>query len=271
MLKIAIYGNGGIGKSTMTSNLAASVAYLGKKVIQIGCDPKADSTFNLLGGHPVQPVMNYLREHDEDPESIEDISRIGYGGVLCIETGGPTPGLGCAGRGIIATFSLLEDLGLFEKYEPDVVLYDVLGDVVCGGFAAPIREGYAEQVLIVTSGEKMALYAANNINTAVANFADRSYAKVGASSSTAAMSPTKKPRSGLLPTGPICPSSAIFPAAMTSTATKIWARPSLKAIRTCRSAAPSSIWLRNYYKIRNDYDRKKTLCHYRAGLSGTRP
>ena len=133
-------------------------------------DPKADSTFNLLGGHPVQPVMNYLREHDEDPESIEDISRIGYGGVLCIETGGPTPGLGCAGRGIIATFSLLEDLGLFEKYEPDVVLYDVLGDVVCGGFAAPIREGYAEQVLIVTSGEKMALYAANNINTAVAKF-----------------------------------------------------------------------------------------------------
>lgn len=178
MLKIAIYGKGGIGKSTMTSNLAASFAYLGKKVIQIGCDPKADSTFNLLGGHPVQPVMNYLREHDEDPESIEDISRIGYGGVLCIETGGPTPGLGCAGRGIIATFSLLEDLGLFEKYEPDVVLYDVLGDVVCGGFAAPIREGYAEQVLIVTSGEKMALYAANNINTAVANFADRSYAKV---------------------------------------------------------------------------------------------
>ena len=178
MLKIAIYGKGGIGKSTMTSNLAASFAYLGKKVIQIGCDPKADSTFNLLGGHPVQPVMNYLREHDEDPESIEDISRIGYGGVLCIETGGPTPGLGCAGRGIIATFSLLEDLGLFEKYEPDVVLYDVLGDVVCGGFAAPIREGYAEDVLIVTSGEKMALYAANNIATAVENFADRGYAKV---------------------------------------------------------------------------------------------
>ena len=178
MLKIAIYGKGGIGKSTMTSNLAAAFAYLGKRVIQIGCDPKADSTFNLLGGEPLLPVMNYLREHDEDPESIEDISRIGYGGILCIETGGPTPGLGCAGRGIIATFSLLEDLGLFETYKPDVVLYDVLGDVVCGGFAAPIREGYAEKVLIVTSGEKMALYAANNINTAVANFADRSYAKV---------------------------------------------------------------------------------------------
>lgn len=178
MLKLAIYGKGGIGKSTMTSNLAAAFAYLGKRVIQIGCDPKADSTFNLLGGNPVEPVMNYLREHDEDPQRIEDISRIGYGGVLCIETGGPTPGLGCAGRGIIATFALLEDLGLFETYQPDVVLYDVLGDVVCGGFAVPIREGYAEEVLIVTSGEKMALYAANNIYTAVQNFADRSYATV---------------------------------------------------------------------------------------------
>ena len=172
MLKLAIYGKGGIG------NLAAAFAYLGKKVIQIGCDPKADSTLNLLGGKLLEPVMNYLREHDDDPQTIEEISRVGYGGVLCIETGGPTPGLGCAGRGIIATFDLLEDMGLFEQYEPDVVLYDVLGDVVCGGFAAPIREGYADQVLIVTSGEKMALYAANNINTAVKNFADRSYAEV---------------------------------------------------------------------------------------------
>lgn len=178
MLKLAIYGKGGIGKSTMTSNLAAAFAYLGKRVIQIGCDPKADSTFNLLHGNPVEPVMNYLREHDEDPENISYISRVGYGGILCIETGGPTPGLGCAGRGIIATFSLLEDLELFETYQPDVVLYDVLGDVVCGGFAAPIREGYAKEVLIVTSGEKMALYAANNIYTAVQNFADRSYASV---------------------------------------------------------------------------------------------
>ena len=166
MLKVAIYGKGGIGKSTVTSNLAAAFASMGKKVIQIGCDPKADSTINLLGGEPLRPVMNYMREEDEEPEKLEDISREGFGGVLCIETGGPTPGLGCAGRGIIATF------------QPDVVLYDVLGDVVCGGFAAPIREGYAEKVLIVTSGEKMALYAANNISSAVRNFEDRSYARV---------------------------------------------------------------------------------------------
>ena len=178
MLKIAVYGKGGIGKSTITSNLAAAFACLGKRVIQIGCDPKADSTINLLGGEPLKPVMNYMRESDADPESIEEISRVGFGNVLCIETGGPTPGLGCAGRGIIATFNLLEDLQLFEIWQPDVVLYDVLGDVVCGGFAAPIREGYAEKVLIVTSGEKMALYAANNINSAVKNFEDRSYAKV---------------------------------------------------------------------------------------------
>jgi nitrogenase iron protein NifH len=178
MLKLAIYGKGGIGKSTITSNLAAAFATLGKRVIQIGCDPKADSTINLLGGTPLRPVMDYLRQEDADPEKLEDIAKEGFGGVLCIETGGPTPGLGCAGRGIIATFSLLEELRLFETWRPDVVLYDVLGDVVCGGFAAPIREGYAEQVLIVTSGEKMALYAANNIHCAVRNFEDRSYAKV---------------------------------------------------------------------------------------------
>lgn len=178
MLKIAVYGKGGIGKSTVTSNLAAAFALRGKKVIQIGCDPKADSTVNLLGGEHLTPVMNYLQEHDRDPEKIEDIAKEGFGGVLCIETGGPTPGLGCAGRGIVTTFALLESLELFEERQPDVVLYDVLGDVVCGGFAAPIREGYASQVLIVTSGEKMALYAAGNIKRAVDNFADRGYATV---------------------------------------------------------------------------------------------
>lgn len=177
MKKIAIYGKGGIGKSTVTGNLSAALASMGKKVIQIGCDPKADSTINLLGGKPLMPVMDYFREHDSEPD-FEHVGKTGFGGVYCIETGGPTPGLGCAGRGIIATFNLLEELEVFKKINPDVVLYDVLGDVVCGGFAAPIREGYAEDVLIVTSGEKMALYAANNINHAVRNFADRGYAKV---------------------------------------------------------------------------------------------
>ena len=177
MLKIAVYGKGGIGKSTMISHLSAAFATLGKRVIQIGCDPKADSTISLLHGEPLKPVMEYLRE-DQEPQSIEEISKVGFGNILCIETGGPTPGLGCAGRGIIATFNLLEDLDLFEEYQPDVVMYDVLGDVVCGGFAAPIREGYANDVIIVTSGEKMALYAANNIQSAVKNFADRGYAQV---------------------------------------------------------------------------------------------
>ena len=178
MLKIAIYGKGGIGKSTVTSNLAAAFALRGLRVIQIGCDPKADSTVNLLHGEHLTPVMNFLETHDREPESVDEIAKQGFGGVLCIETGGPTPGLGCAGRGIITTFALLESLELFETFRPDVVLYDVLGDVVCGGFAAPIREGYASQVLIVTSGEKMALYAAGNIKRAVDNFADRGYARV---------------------------------------------------------------------------------------------
>ena len=177
MIKLAVYGKGGIGKSTVTSNLAAAFALKGYKVMQIGCDPKADSTINLLHGDGVMPVMNYMREFDQEP-GIEDIIRQGFGGVYCVEAGGPTPGIGCAGRGIISTFNLLDDLRVFEKFKPDIVLYDVLGDVVCGGFAAPIREGYAEDILIVTSGEKMALYAANNIKTAVDNFADRGYAKV---------------------------------------------------------------------------------------------
>lgn len=177
MIKIAVYGKGGIGKSTTVSNVAVALAEKGLKVMQIGCDPKADSTIALRHGEAVPTVLDLFREKKQDLK-LEDMVRTGYQGVICVEAGGPTPGLGCAGRGIIATFQLLEDLKLFETYKPDVVLYDVLGDVVCGGFAAPIREDYAEKVLIVTSGEKMALYAADNISKAVKNFEDRSYARV---------------------------------------------------------------------------------------------
>ena len=177
MIRVAVYGKGGIGKSTTVSNVAAALAEKGMKVMQIGCDPKADSTILLRHGKKVPTVLDLYNEKRQDLK-LADMVQIGYGGVVCVEAGGPTPGLGCAGRGIIATFQLLEDPKLFETYKPDVVLYDVLGDVVCGGFAAPIREDYAEKVLIVTSGEKMALYAADNISKAVKNFADRSYARV---------------------------------------------------------------------------------------------
>lgn len=177
MKKYAIYGKGGIGKSTITSSLAAAIAGMGYKVMQIGCDPKADSTSNLLDGELVTSVMSYLNENEEPPE-LEDIVKQGFNGVYCVEAGGPTPGIGCAGRGIIATLNLLEELDAFEIYKPDFVLFDVLGDVVCGGFSAPIRDGYADEVLIVTSGEKMALFAARNICMAVDNFKDRGYASV---------------------------------------------------------------------------------------------
>lgn len=175
--KIAIYGKGGIGKSTTTSNLSAALAMMGKKVMQIGCDPKADSTKNLMEGKRIPTVLEMIKEKGEDLE-LEDIVFEGFGGVLCVESGGPTPGVGCAGRGIISAFEKLEELEAFEKYQPDVVIYDVLGDVVCGGFAMPIRGGYAREVYIVSSGEMMSLYAANNIATAIRGFGKRGYARL---------------------------------------------------------------------------------------------
>jgi nitrogenase iron protein NifH len=177
MRKIAVYGKGGIGKSTTTSNLSAALSTMGYKVMQIGCDPKSDSVKNLVGGKKIRTVLDCLRENEEAEIKLEDIVFEGYNGILCVEAGGPTPGIGCAGRGIITAFEKLEELEAFTKYKPDVVLYDVLGDVVCGGFAMPIRNGYARDVFIVTSGEMMALYAASNISRAIANFGSRGYAR----------------------------------------------------------------------------------------------
>lgn len=179
MIKIAIYGKGGIGKSTTTSNLSAALSKLGYKVMQIGCDPKSDSTKCLMGGVKIPTVLDQIRDKGPQGVALEDIVFEGFNGILCVEAGGPTPGIGCAGRGIITAFEKLEELGAYERYKPDIVLYDVLGDVVCGGFAMPIRGGYADHVLIVTSGEMMALYAASNIASAVHNFGKRGYAKMG--------------------------------------------------------------------------------------------
>ncbi len=177
MTKIAIYGKGGIGKSTTTSNLSAALSMLGLKVMQIGCDPKSDSVKNLCNGKKISTVLDMLRSDKASSITLDDLVFEGFNGVLCVEAGGPTPGIGCAGRGIITAFEKLEELNAFETYKPDVVLYDVLGDVVCGGFAMPIRNGYADKVFVVTSGEMMALYAANNIVSAVKNFGSRGYAK----------------------------------------------------------------------------------------------
>lgn len=177
MKKIAIYGKGGIGKSTTTSNLSASLSVLGYKVMQIGCDPKADSTKNLMNGKFIPTVLDVMNQKGEDIE-LKDIVFNGYNGVLCVEAGGPTPGVGCAGRGIISAFEKLEELNAFEVYKPDIVIYDVLGDVVCGGFSMPIRNGYANDVYIVTSGEMMSMYAASNISTAINQFKSRGYASL---------------------------------------------------------------------------------------------
>jgi nitrogenase iron protein NifH len=179
MRKVAIYGKGGIGKSTTTQNTVAGLAEMGKKVMVVGCDPKADSTRLLLGGLAQKSVLDTLREEGEDVD-LEDIRSQGYGNTLCVESGGPEPGVGCAGRGIITSINLLEQLGAYApENNLDYVFYDVLGDVVCGGFAMPIREGKAEEIYIVCSGEMMAMYAANNICKGIVKFAESGVVRLG--------------------------------------------------------------------------------------------
>ena len=175
--QIAIYGKGGIGKSTTTQNLTAGLLELGKKVMVVGCDPKADSTRLLLGTLAQRTVLDTIRETGDDVD-LSSIMKEGFRGVKCVESGGPEPGVGCAGRGIITSIGLLEQLGAYTD-DLDYVFYDVLGDVVCGGFAMPMREGKAKEIYIVASGEMMALYAANNISKGIAKYAQKSGVRLG--------------------------------------------------------------------------------------------
>jgi len=168
MRQIAIYGKGGIGKSTIASNLSMALLEQGFKVMQVGCDPKRDSTRSLTGGRLIPTVLETYRDflrigRDEYAISLKDIVFEGQRGIYCVESGGPEPGVGCAGRGVLTAINILRDLKAFDTYSVDVVIYDVLGDVVCGGFAQPIREGYAREIYLVCSGAFMSLYAANNI------------------------------------------------------------------------------------------------------------
>ena len=167
----AIYGKGGIGKSTTTQNLVAGLAEAGKKVMIVGCDPKADSTRLMLHAKAQNTIMHLAAEAGsvEDLE-LEDVLKVGYGDVKCVESGGPEPGVGCAGRGVITAINFLEEEGAYDE-ELDFVFYDVLGDVVCGGFAMPIRENKAQEIYIVVSGEMMAMYAANNISKGIVKYA----------------------------------------------------------------------------------------------------
>jgi nitrogenase iron protein NifH len=177
MRQVAIYGKGGIGKSTTTQNTVAALAESGKKIMVVGCDPKADSTRLLLNGMNQKTVLDTLRDEGEDIE-LDDILKCGFGDTRCVESGGPEPGVGCAGRGIITSINMLESLGAYTE-DLDYVFYDVLGDVVCGGFAMPIREGKAKEIYIVASGELMALYAANNICKGVSKYATTGDVRLG--------------------------------------------------------------------------------------------
>ncbi|WP_340820811.1 Ni-sirohydrochlorin a,c-diamide reductive cyclase ATP-dependent reductase subunit [Methanolobus sp. WCC4] len=158
--RIAIYGKGGIGKSSTASNVAAACADEGYKVMIIGCDPKSDSSITLLGGKRIPTILDLLRQKIEVKE--EDIVHEGYKGVKCVEVGGPEPGIGCAGRGIIVAIQKLKKV-CKSIDDMDLIIYDVPGDIVCGGFVAPIRKGLVNEAYILTSGEYMPLYAANNI------------------------------------------------------------------------------------------------------------
>jgi nitrogenase iron protein NifH len=175
--QIAIYGKGGIGKSTTTSNLSAALSDLGCKVMQFGCDPKSDSTNTLRGGRYIPTVLDTLREKGQ--VKAADVIHEGYNGIYCVEAGGPAPGVGCAGRGIITAVELFKQQRAFEELGLDFVIYDVLGDVVCGGFAMPIREGIAEHVFTVSSADFMSVYASNNLFKGIKKYSGSGGALLG--------------------------------------------------------------------------------------------
>lgn len=175
--QIAIYGKGGIGKSTTTSNISAALSKLGYKVMQFGCDPKSDSTNTLRNGEYIPTVLDTLREKSTIKAS--EVLFEGYNGIYCVEAGGPAPGVGCAGRGIITAVQLFKQQHVFEDLNIDIVIYDVLGDVVCGGFAVPIREGIAEHVFTVSSADFMSVYASNNLFRGIQKYSNAGGALLG--------------------------------------------------------------------------------------------
>ncbi len=175
--QIAIYGKGGIGKSTTTSNISAALSVAGYKVMQFGCDPKSDSTNTLRGGNYIPTVLDTLRE--KNTVKAHEVIFEGFNGIYCVEAGGPAPGVGCAGRGIITAVQLFKQQNIFEELDLDYVIYDVLGDVVCGGFAVPIREGIAEHVFTVSSADFMAVYAANNLFKGIHKYSNSGGALLG--------------------------------------------------------------------------------------------
>lgn len=174
---LAFYGKGGVGKSTVVSNLTATLAQRGRRVLQVGCDPKRDSSRNLIKSFPPITLMDLLSAGRTGLQQ-SDIVMDGGPNVDCIEVGGPKPGVGCAGRGLGRLFEELEEMSIFDE-NYDYIFYDVLGDVVCGGFAVPMRSGYAEEVYVVTSGEFMSLYAANNIARGIRNYATEGDVRMG--------------------------------------------------------------------------------------------
>ncbi|GBG57114.1 nitrogenase iron protein [Sporomusaceae bacterium FL31] len=254
--QIAIYGKGGIGKSTTTSNISAALSKQGYKVMQFGCDPKADSTNTLRDGTYIPTVLDTLREKSQ--VKPEDVIFKGFNGIYCVEAGGPAPGVGCAGRGIITAVQLLKQLKVYDELDIDVVIYDVLGDVVCGGFAVPIREGIAEHVFTVSSADFMAVYAANNLFKGIQKYSNSGGALLGGLIANSINAPYAKdivddfvartktrvveyvPRSVTVTQSELQGKTSVE-AAPNSEQAKIYAKLATKVIETTESKVPSPL------------------------------